>query len=77
MRAGPAVLGFDWSRAGLSMDLSVFVYSHTKTGLKFLLRQERCLYQFSIWLQVCQLQTTKMEPTRVLVLSGLESVKIC
>ena len=41
MRAGPAFLQFDWSKAGLSMDLPVFVYSHTETSLKFLSRQER------------------------------------
>ena len=35
MRAGPAFLQFDWSKSGLSMDLPVFVYSHTKTGFKF------------------------------------------
>ena len=35
MRAGPAFLQFDWSKAGLSMDLPVFVYFHTKTGFKF------------------------------------------
>ena len=35
MRAGPAFLQFDWSKAGLSMDLPVFVYSYTKTGFKF------------------------------------------
>ena len=35
MRAGQAFLQFDWSKAGLSMDLPVFVYSHTKTGFKF------------------------------------------
>ena len=35
MRAGLALLQFDWSKAGLSMDLPVFVYSHTKTGFKF------------------------------------------
>ena len=35
MRAGPAFLQFDWSKASLSMDLAVFVYSHTKTGFKF------------------------------------------
>ena len=35
MRAGPAFLQFDWSKAGLSMDLPVFVYPHTKTGFKF------------------------------------------
>ena len=35
MRAGPTFSQFDWSKAGLSMDLPVFVYSHTKTGFKF------------------------------------------
>ena len=35
MRAGPAFLQFDWSKASLSMDLPVFVYFHTKTGFKF------------------------------------------
>ena len=34
MGARPAVLRFDWSKAGLSMDLPVFIYSHMKTGLK-------------------------------------------
>ena len=31
MRAGPAFLQFDWSKDGLSMNLPVLVYSHTKT----------------------------------------------
>ena len=35
MRAGPAFLQFDWSKAGFSMNLPVFVYSHTKTAFKF------------------------------------------
>ena len=30
--AEPAVLKSDWSRAGLRVDLPVFVYSYTKTG---------------------------------------------
>ena len=59
MRAGSAGLRFDWSKAGLSMDLPVFVYSHTKTSLNFLSRQERCSGQLFMWLQICQLQTTK------------------
>ena len=41
MRAGPAFLQFDWSKAGLSMDLPVFVYSHTKTSSRFLSRQRK------------------------------------
>ena len=77
MRAGPAVLAFHWPSAGLSMDLPVFICFHAKTGLKFLLRQGRCLCQLSRWLQVCQLQTTKIEHYRVVVMSGLESVKVC
>ena len=32
MRGGPAFLQFDWSKASLSMDLLVFVFSHTKTS---------------------------------------------
>ena len=32
---------FDWSTAGLSMDLPVFVYSHTKTSFRFLSRQRK------------------------------------
>ena len=41
MRAGPAFLQFDWSKASLSMDLPVFVYSHTKTSFRFLSRQRK------------------------------------
>ena len=41
MRAGPAFLQFDLSKAGLSMDLPVFVYFHMKTSFKFLSRHGR------------------------------------
>ena len=41
MRAGPVFSQFDESKAGLSMDLPVFAYSHTKTSFKFLSRQGR------------------------------------
>ena len=41
MRAGLALLQFDGSKASLSMDLPVLVYSHTKTSFKFLSRQGR------------------------------------
>ena len=34
MRAGPAFLQFDWLKAGLGMDLLVFVYSHTKDSFQ-------------------------------------------
>ena len=47
MRAGPAFFQFDWSKAGLSMDLPVFVYSHTKTGFKFF------QYREDIWSFLC------------------------
>ena len=52
MRAGPAFLQFDWSRAGFSMDLPVFVYSHTKTSFKFLSRQGRYIGQLFMWLEI-------------------------
>ena len=52
MRAGPTFLQFDWSRAGLSMDLQVFVYSHTKASFKFLSRQGRYMGQLFMWLQI-------------------------
>ena len=38
MRVEPAALRFGWSRTGLCMDLPVFLYSHLKTGIKFLSR---------------------------------------
>ena len=52
MRAGPACLQFDWSRVGLSMDLPVFVFSHTKTSLKFLSGQGGYIGQLFMWLQI-------------------------
>ena len=48
MRARPTSLQFDWSKASLIMDLPVFVYSHTKTNLNFLLRQGRCRAAFYV-----------------------------
>ena len=51
MRAGPAFLQFDWSNTSLSIDLPVFVYSHTKTSFKFLTRQGR-YRKLSMWLQI-------------------------
>ena len=51
MRVEPAFLQFDWLRAGLSMDLPVFVYSRTKTSFKFLSRQED-IGKLSMWLQI-------------------------
>ena len=66
MRAGPAFLQFDWSKAGLSMDLPVFVYSHTKTSFKFLSRQGRYREAFYV-VGDDLLQTTQREPYRALV----------
>ena len=45
MTTGSAVLRFDWSRAGIGMDLLVFLYSDKKSGLDFLSRQGRSLDQ--------------------------------
>ena len=61
MRAGPAVLQFDWSKAGLSMDLPVFVYSHTKTGFKFF--QDRDVGSFFMCLELC-LEIFDFKPRR-------------
>ena len=51
MRAGPAFLQFDRSKAGLSMDFPVFVYSHTKTSFKFFQDREDIGNLF-MWLQI-------------------------
>ena len=75
MRAGPAFLQFDWSKAGLGMDLPVFVYSHTRTSFKFLPRQRRYGEAFYVVTDLL-LQATQREPYRALVLSRLKSVKV-
>ena len=75
MRAGPTLLQFDGSTAGLSMDLPVFVYSNTKTSFKFLSRQGRYRAAFYVVTDLL-LQTMQREPYRALVLSRLESVKV-
>ena len=62
MRSGPAVLQFDWSKAGLSMDLPVFVYSHTKTGFKFFQDRED-IGSFSMCLELC-LEIFDFKPRR-------------
>ena len=62
MRAGPAVLQFDWSKAGLSMDLPVFVYSHTKTGFKFFQDRED-IGSFFMCLELC-LEIFDFKPRR-------------
>ena len=75
VRVGPAFLQFDWSKAGFSMDLPVFVYSHTKTSFKLLSRQGRYRAAFYVVGDLL-LQTTQREPYRALVLSRLKSVKV-
>ena len=70
MRARPAFLQFDWSKAGLSMDLPVFVYSHTKTSFRFLSRQRKYREAFYVVTDLL-LQATQRGPYRALVLSRL------
>ena len=66
---------FDWSKVGLSMDLPVFVYSHTKISFKFLSKQGRYRAAFYVATDIL-LQTTQRKPYRALVLSRLKSVKV-
>ena len=68
MRARPAFLQFDWSKAGVSMDLPVFVYSHAKTSFKFPSRQGRYWEAFYVVTDLF-LQAMQREPYRALVLS--------
>ena len=70
MRAGPAFFQSDWLKAGLSMDLSVFLYSHWKTSFKFFSRQGRYRAAFYVVTNLL-LQTTQREPYGVLVLLRL------
>ena len=60
----------DWSKAGLSMDLPVFVYSHTKTSIRFLSRERKYREAFYVVTDLL-LQATQREPYRALVLSRL------
>ena len=60
MRAGPTLLQFDGSKAGLSMDLPVLVYSHTKTSFKFLSIQGRYRAAFYVVTDLLR-QTTQRE----------------
>ena len=72
MMVGPALLQFAGSKAGLSMDLPVFVYSHVKTSFKFLSRQGRYRAAFYVVTDLL-LQTAQREPYTALVLSRIES----
>ena len=70
MKAGPAFLQFDWLKAGLSMDLPVFVYSHTKTSFRFLSRQRKYIEAFYAVTDLL-LQAMQREPYRAFFLSRL------
>ena len=75
-----ARLEFDWSKAGLSMDLPVFVYSHMKTSFRFLLRQRKYREAFHVVTDLF-LQATQREPYGLLfclhfVCQGLLVTKI-
>ena len=65
MRSGPAFLQFDWSKAGLSMDLPVFVYSHTKTGFKFFQYRED-IGSFFMCLEILDFKPRRENLTRLL-----------
>ena len=73
MRAGPASLQFDWSKAGLSMDLPVLVYSHTKTRLTFFKTGKM---QDSFLCGSFNFKPRRKNITGLFVLSRLESVKV-
>ena len=76
MRARPAFLQFDWSKAGLSMDLPVFVYSRTKTGFNFFQERED-LGSSLMWFEIFYFKPgRRREPHRALVSSRLKSVKV-
>ena len=70
MRAGLVLLQFDWSEAGLSVDLPVFVYSHTKTSFRFLSRQRKYREAFYVVTDLL-LRAAQRETYRALVLSRL------
>ena len=76
MRAGPAFLQFDWLKAGLSMDLPVFVYSHTKTGFKFFQYRED-IGSFFMCLEIFDFKPCRENLTGLLLCLDLsESVKV-
>ena len=82
MRTGTAFLQFDWSKAGLSMDLPVFLYSHTytKTSFRFLSRQRKYREAF-MWLQIFYFKQRRGDLTGLLfcldfVCQGLLITKI-
>ena len=75
MKGELAVLRFDCLKAGLCMDLPVFVSSHVKTSLSFLSEDRKDA--FGIFYVAINLSTLNHpeEPYRALGLYRLESVK--
>ena len=76
MRAGPAFLQFDWSKAGLSMDLPVLVYSHTKTSLTQFFQDREDVEQLFMGLKIFNFKPRRKNITGLLVLCRPESVKV-
>ena len=74
MRAGPPFLQFNWSKAGLSMDLPVFVYSHTKTGFNLFQDREDIGSLLCGWRSFTSDYAERT--SQALVLSRLKSVKV-
>ena len=60
MSAGPAFSQFDWSKASLSMDLPVFLYSHTKTIASNFFQDREDTGQLFIWLVLSRLLSVKV-----------------
>ena len=75
MKAGPTFLQFDQSKAGLSMDLPVLVYSHTKTSLTFFQDKEN-VDQLFVWLKIFNFKPLRKNVSGLLVLCRPESVKV-
>ena len=74
MRAGPAFLQFDWSKAGLGMDLQSSYVPIRRLASNFFQDRED-IGQLFMWLQTFYFKPRK-EPYRALVLSRLKSVKV-
>ena len=76
MRAGPTFLQFDWLKAGLSIEMPVFVYSHTKTGFKFFQYREDIGSLF-MCLEIFDFKPCRENLTRLLLCLDLsKSVKV-
>ena len=69
MRVGPATLRFDWSRASLNMDFPGSSYVPIRM-FRPAYNMVKMVYRFSM-------STHQDKALQILVLSGLESVKVC